>query len=83
VLSVLLPGLGQMYAKQFGMGIAMAIAWVASCLFVARWYIDSTIPAFRRGELGLDSSRFIAGLILTGSWIYAAVDAASAPEREV
>ncbi len=87
-LSALLPGLGQIYAGDIIKGMAMVIGCVVGGFFYGWWVIRSIST---RSELypwasswdrsGLESGHLLAGLMLIGFWIYAIVDAASAPER--
>lgn len=81
VLSALLPGLGQIYAGDIIKGMAMVIGWAISGFFYGRWCVNSMIHGARWGELGLEFSHFLVGLVFVAFWIYAIVDAASAPER--
>lgn len=80
-LSALLPGRGQIYAKEVGKGIATAITWAVSGFFHASWCIYSVIRASKRGELGLDPSHFFVSLAMIEFWMHVVVDAARAPER--
>jgi hypothetical protein len=87
-LSALLSGLGQIYAEEIGKGIAMAVAWLISAVLYGRWIITSIsarselypwASSWDRSDLGFGHS--LVGLVLIVFWIYAVVDAASAPER--
>lgn len=80
-LSALLPGLGHVYAGDIIKGMAMVVGWAVGGFFYGRWCINSMIRAAKWGEPGLEFSHFLVGLALIGFWIYAVVDAASAPER--
>lgn len=80
-LSALLPGLGQIYAGDIIKGMAMVIGWVVGGFFYGRWCVNSMIRSAEWGELGLEFSHLLVGLVFVGFWIYAIVDAASAPER--
>ena len=79
--SALLPGLGQIYAGDIIKGMVMVIGWVVGGFFYGRWCVNSMIRAAKWGELGLEFSHLLVGLVFVGFWIYAIVDAASAPER--
>ena len=84
-LSALLPGLGQIYAGDIIKGMAMVASWVVGGFFYGRWIVTSISARSElylwtdRSDLGL--SHFLVGLVFVGFWIYAIVDAASAPER--
>lgn len=80
-LSALLPGLGQIYAGDIVKGMAMVIGWVVGGFFYGRWCVNSMIRGAKWGELGLEFSHFLVGLVFVGFWIYAVVDAVGAPER--
>lgn len=80
-LSALRPGLGQIYAKEVGKGIAMAITWAVSGFLFASWCMHSIMRASKRGEFGLDPSHFFVSLAMIAFWIYVVVDAAKALER--
>jgi len=87
-LSALLPGLGQIYAGDIIKGMAMVIGWAISGFFYGRWIMTSLSArselyswtnSWGRSDLGF--GHFLVGLVFVGFWIYAIVDAASAPER--
>ncbi|MGI5846225.1 MAG: hypothetical protein ACOX7D_03550 [Alphaproteobacteria bacterium] len=84
-LSALLPGLGQIYTGDIIKGMAMVASWVVGGFFYGRWIVTSISARSElylwtdRSDLGL--SHFLVGLVFVGFWIYAIVDAASAPER--
>ena len=86
--SVLLPGLGQIYAGDIVKGMAMVIGWAISGFFYGRWIMTSLSArselyswtnSWGRSDLGF--GHFLVGLVFVGFWIYAVVDAAGAPER--
>jgi len=87
-LSALLPGLGQIYAGDIIKGMAMVASWVVGGFFYGRWIIASIgarselypwANSWDRSDLGL--GHLLVGLVMIGFWVYAIVDAASAPER--
>jgi len=86
--SALLPGLGQIYAGDIIKGMAMVASWVVGGFFYGRWIIASIgarselypwANSWDRSDLGL--GHLLVGLVMIGFWVYAIVDAASAPER--